>query len=132
MKFNKIILSGIILILFGGLLFITEVFTPFIRPITYLFLMGSSKGKDILFFVLMGLFLILSQLYKIKSEKLKLKFNNFLLIAIVCSIILFAIAILLDILLRLNLGIALNTIFVNVNPTETTTSILHSHLQNLF
>ena len=128
MKFNKIILSGIILILFGGLLFITEVLTPFIRPITYLFVMGSSKGKDILFFVLMGLFLILSQLYKIKSEKLKLKFNNFLLIAIVCSIILFAIAILLDILLRLNLGIALNTIFVNVNPTESTTSILHSHL----
>ena len=45
---NKYLISGVILILFAGILFVTDIFTPYIRPITYLFLMGSSKGKDIL------------------------------------------------------------------------------------
>lgn len=126
MKINKIILSGIILILFGGLLFISDVLTPFIRPITYLFLMGSSKGKDILFFTLFGLFLILSQIYKIKSFKFKA--NNFLLISIIIAFIILTIAILLEVYLRLKLGININTIFVNINPSFSTTSILHTHL----
>ena len=43
---NKYLISGVILILFAGILFVTDIFTPYIRPITYIFLMGSSKGKD--------------------------------------------------------------------------------------
>ena len=62
MKLNKTIIVGLILIVFAGVIFITDVFNPIIRPVTYQFLMGSSKGKDIIFFVLLGLFLILSQL----------------------------------------------------------------------
>lgn len=123
MKINKIILSGVILILFGGLLFTTDIFTPFIRPITYLFLMGSSKGKDILFFALFGFLLIVSQLIKSKVNTKK-----FLLITILSSTAIFAVAIILELYLRLALGIDFNTIFVNVNPSISTTSILHSHL----
>ena len=62
MKLNKTIIAGLILIVFAGLIFVTDIFTPIIRPVTYLFLMGSSKGKDIIFFGLLGLFLILSQI----------------------------------------------------------------------
>ena len=47
MKRNNIILVGFIFILFAGVLFITDIFNPIIRPITRVFLMGSSKGKDI-------------------------------------------------------------------------------------
>ena len=46
MKRNNIILAGFIFILFAGVLFITDIFNPIIRPITRVFLMGSSKGKD--------------------------------------------------------------------------------------
>lgn len=123
MKINKIILSGVILILFGGLLFTTDMFTPFIRPITYIFLMGSSKGKDILFFILFGFLLIVSQLVKFKINTKK-----FLLIFISMSGLIFASAIILELYLRLILGIDFNTIFVTIKPSISTTSILHTHL----
>ena len=68
MKRNNIILAGFIFILFAGVLFITDIFNPIIRPITRVFLMGSSKGKDILFFGLFGVFLILSQTFTLKNK----------------------------------------------------------------
>lgn len=123
MKINKIILSGVILILFGGLLFTTDILTPFIRPITYLFLMGSSKGKDILFFALFGFLLIVSQI-----DKFKINTRKFLLIVIISSSAIFTAAIILELYLRLILGIDFNTIFVTIRPSMSTTSILHSHL----
>ena len=68
MKRNNIILAGFIFILFSGVLFITDIFNPIVRPLTRIFLMGSSKGKDILFFGLFGLFLILSQTFTLKNK----------------------------------------------------------------
>ena len=64
MKVNKTILVGILFIVLGCIIFLTDILNPIIRPVTYYFLMGSSKGKDIIFFGLLGLFLILSQLIK--------------------------------------------------------------------
>ena len=61
MKLNKTIIIGLIFMLLAGVIFVSDVLNPIIRPITHLFLMGSSKGKDIIFFGLLGLFLILSQ-----------------------------------------------------------------------
>ena len=58
MNSNKTILVGIIFIIIAGTIFITNTLNSIIRPITYLFLMGSSKGKDIIFFSLLGLFLM--------------------------------------------------------------------------
>ena len=59
-KINKYIPFGIILIIFGTLLFFLSGIDQFIRPFTQPVLMGSSKGKDILFFVLFGITIILS------------------------------------------------------------------------
>ena len=47
MKLNKTILFGFLFIALGGFVFISDILNPIIRPITYTFLMGSSKGKDI-------------------------------------------------------------------------------------
>ena len=76
MRINKTIILGVILILFAGLIFVTDIFNPIIRPITYLFLMGSSKGKDIIFFGLLGLFLILSQAIKKEIDTMILAENQ--------------------------------------------------------
>ena len=125
MKINKIILAGILLILFSALMFISDIFTPFIRPITNIFLMGSSKGKDILFFALFGLFLILSQVINIKDCEFT---NKCLKIAIYLFTLLLAITLVLEIYLRLTLGIGIFTIFVSIKPDFATTSLLHTHL----
>ncbi|MBE6500072.1 MAG: hypothetical protein E7Z80_05980 [Methanobrevibacter thaueri] len=85
--------------------------------------MGSSKGKDILFFGLLGLFLILSQL--IDRE---INVTKFLKISIVVGCVLLVSGILLEVLFRLNMGIKLNTIFVSMSNGMSSTSILHTHL----
>jgi len=79
MKVNKIILLGIFFIFLGGTIFLTDILNPVIRPITHIFLMGSSKGKDIMFFGLLGMFLILSQTVKRDINVRKyLKISNIL------------------------------------------------------
>lgn len=65
MKVNKTIIIGLISIVIGGIILTSDILNPIIRPVTHLFLMGSSKGKDILFFGLLGLFLIIPQLKRI-------------------------------------------------------------------
>lgn len=138
MKFNKYHLIGILMIILGIILFLPSDLDKFIRPLTQPLLMGSSKGKDILFFVLLGITLILSTICdndkifnKLNSLKISkyLKNKNFYLkIGLVLLILLSIIGLLVEVYLRLNLGLNLNTIFVSMKPSLTTTSILHSHL----
>ena len=123
MKINKTILVGLLFILFAGLIFITDAFNPIIRPITYLFLMGSSKGKDILFFGLLGLFLILSQLIKKDINSTK-----YLKSSIIIGSVLLILGILLEVMFRLQMGIGLNTVFCSMSSGMSSTSILHTHL----
>ena len=100
MKINKTILIGIIFILLAGVIFLTDSLNPIIRPITYLFLMGSSKGKDIIFFGLLGLFLILSQLSRKEIDETK-----YLIISIIIGTVSLIFGILLEVAFRLQMGI---------------------------
>jgi len=123
MKVNKTILVGILLIILGGIIFLTDTLNPIIRPVTYLFLMGSSKGKDILFFGLFGLFLILSQVIDKEIDT-----NRYLKISIITGSLLLIFGILLEIIFRLQMDIKLNTVFCSMTNTMSSTSILHTHL----
>ena len=123
MKVNKTILVGVIFILLSGVIFLTDILNPIIRPVTYCFLMGSSKGKDIIFFGLLGLFLILSQTIKKEIDTTK-----YLVISIITGAVLLISGILLEVLFRLQMGIKLNTIFVSMTNGMSSTSILHTHL----
>ena len=123
MKVNKTILIGIIFILLAGAILITDIFNPIIRPITYLFLMGSSKGKDIIFFGLLGLFLILSQIIKNDIDTTK-----YLKISIVLGTVILTLGILLEVIFRMQMGIGLNTVFCSMTNGMSSTSILHTHL----
>ncbi|MCL2115128.1 MAG: hypothetical protein FWH29_02780 [Methanobrevibacter sp.] len=155
MKLSKYSLMGIISILLAILIFFSNL-DILIRPFTQIFLMGSSKGKDILFFGILGLFLILIQIFeyesnnsmtnsykakndiitKIFSFKIINKFLNIFKLEnktyLKFSIILFLAAgifgLVLEIYMRFYLGIAPFTIFVAMNPQPSTTSILHSHI----
>ena len=123
MKVNKTILWGLILILFSCVIFSTNFLNPIIRPVTHLFLMGSSKGKDIIFFALLGILLILSQL-NIK----KINQRKYLKISIIIGSVLLISGIILEIIFRVNLGIGFNNTFCAMSNTTSSTSILHSHL----
>ena len=123
MKINKTILIGFVCIIFAGLIFVTDIFNPIIRPITYQFLMGSSKGKDIIFFGLLGLFLILSRQIERDIDTTK-----YLKISIALGFAALVFGILLEVIFRLQMGIGLNTIFASMTSTMSTTSILHTHL----
>ena len=125
MKLNKIILAGIIFIFLSGIIFLTDILNPIIRPATYYFLMGSSKGKDILFFGLFGLFLILSQYSTIFKKDIDCA--KYLKLSIIVGSILLASGIALEIIFRLHMGIGWNTIFAIMTNKMTTTSILHTH-----
>ena len=123
MRINKTILLGCLFILLAGVIFVSDILNPIIRPVTYLFLMGSSKGKDIIFFGLLGLFLILSQIInrEVDCEK-------YLKISIITGTLLLVLGILLEVLFRLQMGIKLNTVFCSMSNTMSSTSILHTHL----
>lgn len=123
MKVNKTIIIGSIFILFAGTIFVTDIFNPIIRPITYQFLMGSSKGKDIIFFGLLGLFLILSQLIDREIDT-----TRYLKISMILGGVLLALGIILEIAFRMQMGIALNTVFCSMTNGMSSTSILHTHL----
>ena len=138
MKTNKYIPFGIILIIFGTLLFFLSGIDQFIRPFTQPILMGSSKGKDILFFVLFGITIILSTLGD--NEKIHNYFKNlhipemlkdkdfYLKLSLILLLFTAIAGIIMEFYLRNSLGIDWNTILVIMNPSETSTSILHSHL----
>ena len=137
-KINKYIPFGILLIILGSSLYFLSGIDQFIRPFTQPILMGSSKGKDILFFVLLGITIMLStlgdndkiynwfrnlsipEILKDKGFYLKLSLFLFLFTAIA--------GLILEFHLRKTLGIGWNTILVIMNPSLTSTSILHSHL----
>ncbi|WP_410319401.1 hypothetical protein [Methanobrevibacter sp.] len=123
MKVNKTILVGFLFIIFAGIIFVTDMFNPIIRPVTYQFLMGSSKGKDIMFFGLLGLFLIMSQVIKKEIDATK-----YLKLSIVTGVILLTLGILIEVIFRLQMGIALNSIFASMTHGMSSTSILHTHL----
>ena len=123
MKVNKSILLGFIFILLAGAIFLSDILNPIIRPMTYLFLMGSSKGKDIMFFGLAGLFLVLSQIIDREIDVTK-----YLKTSIILGAVLLILGIILEITFRLEMGIRLNTVFCAMSNTMSSTSILHTHL----
>ena len=123
MKLNKTILVGVVFILLAGVIFLTDILNPIIRPVTYLFLMGSSKGKDIIFFGLLGLFLIFSKIIKKEIDTTK-----YLKISMVIGAVLLILGILLEVIFRLQMGIKLNTVFCSMTSGMSSTSILHTHL----
>ena len=138
LKMNKYIPFGIILIILGGSLYFLSGIDQFIRPFTQPILMGSSKGKDILFFVLFGITIILSSIgdnemihnYLMNlsiPEKLKDK-DFYLKLSLVLFLITAIAGLAVELYLRASLGLNWNTILVIMNPSLTSTSFLHSHL----
>ena len=100
--------------------------------VTYAFLMGSSEGKSIIFFFLMGSLLILSQFVKDSSmlaNKYTFKSGNYYLkLIIILVFFTFILGQIFEIWIRIKLGIPIFTTFVSTSPNLSTSSIIHSHV----
>jgi hypothetical protein len=126
------------MILFSVLIFSTKFLDSLILNLTYIFLEGSSEGKSVLLFGIMGSILLLYPLFnnngrimqKISSlnPAFKGNGNKYLKLAIIIVLLTYLIGILIEITFRLKLGVSILTTFVAMDPSPASTSITHSHV----
>ena len=124
--------------LFAIFLFSTHYLDNIILAITYPFLEGSSKGKSVLLFGIMGSILLFYPLLKqdgtiankISSLSPKLSFNDqkCLKFTIIILLITYLFGIFLEIWLRAKFGVSIFTMFVSFNSNASSTSIIHTHV----
>jgi hypothetical protein len=126
------------MILFSILIFSTKFLDQLILNITYPFLEGSSQGKSVLLFGLLGSILFLYPIFNFKGKimrkistinpALNENENYYLKLVIILVMLTYIIGILIEIIIRLKLGVSIFTTFVAMDPNPTSTSITHSHV----
>jgi hypothetical protein len=131
---NRFTLIGAILILLGLMVYQLQFLQVTAISLFYPLLLGSSEGKLVLFFIIMGSLLILNSL--ISHIKIASKFaaedvgdsRRYLKYAVILILITYMVGIIIEISLRANYGASLFTVFVTLNPDVSSTSIMHSHV----
>ncbi len=121
------------MMLFAVLLLFTNFIDNIVLTITYPFLEGSSEGKSVILFMVMGSLLLFYPLFGKGGavEKLfSLKFDGqkYLKLAIITVFITYLFIVLLEIWIRINFNVSLFTILVSFNQNASSTSIVHSHV----
>ena len=104
-----------------------------VLQLTYPFLMGSSQGKAIIFFFLMGSLLLLSPIVNnskiIRNSKITNKSGNYYLkLVIILVMATYIIGLILEIWIRTKFGVSLFTTFVSTSPSISSSSLIHSHV----
>lgn len=131
-------LIGIILILLGVLVYVTDFLDGVMMTITWPLLSGSSEGKAILLLVTMGSLLLINSLIRSRRSFLDTihstlyncshEGREYLKWFIIIVLLTYAVGIILEIWLRYRYGVSILTIFVSLNPSPTSTSPTHSHV----
>ncbi len=131
---NRLSVIGILLIILGILIwrlsFIHGIATSLFWPLT----LGSSESKAVIFLIVMGSLLLLNSI--ITSGKITNKFasqdiftsRKYLKYTVILVLFTFMIGLICELWLRFQFGVSIFTVFVSVNPTLTSTSIIHSHV----
>jgi len=122
--------AGIVFMGVAVTLMVTDLLDHIITPITHVFLMGSSEGKDVIFFTVMGSMFLLAPLFRedgVLGRFARLDKNTYLHIAALLAFITYLTGIGVEILIRLRMGVSQFTTFISMNPPSST-SITHSHV----
>lgn len=134
MQGNRLEIIGIILVLFGILVYFTGFLDGVITAIFWPLVLGSSEGKAILLLVIMGSLLILNSI--ITRHQISPKFdaktvsiaNRYLKYTLILILFTYGLGLIIEVWLRLQYGVSLFTVFVSLNPDVSSTSIIHSHV----
>jgi hypothetical protein len=132
---DRLGLAGIVLIILGALLLKTGFMDNAVATLLWPILEGSSEGKAVILLVMMGSLLVLSSLIT-SSSRLNPKIfpgnwfdgRKYLLISIVTMFLTCVVGLLTEVWIRLKFNVSLFTVFTAVNPTPSTTSIMHTHV----
>jgi hypothetical protein len=121
------------MILLSVLIILVNSLDNIVLQLTYPFLMGSSEGKAIIFFFLMGSMLLISQFINnseyIRKYRISFKPGNYYLkLVIILVFCTFILGLLFEIWIRIKFGVPIFTTFVSTTPTLSTSSIIHSHV----
>jgi hypothetical protein len=126
------------MILFAIFIYATNLLDHVILSITYPFLEGSSEGKSVILFGVMGSMLLFYPLFrqngiianKISKVIPELGFEGqkYLKITIIIIMITYLFGMFLEIWIRAKFGVSIFTMFVSFNEGASSTSITHSHI----
>jgi hypothetical protein len=126
------------MILFAIFIYATNLLDHVILSITYPFLEGSSEGKSVILFAVMGSMLLFYPLFRQEGfigknvtkifPQLSFESQKYLKITIIIIFITYLFGIFLEIWIRAKFGVSLFTMFVSFGPDASSTSINHSHV----
>ncbi|MGB7970075.1 MAG: hypothetical protein WCF28_10960 [Methanobacterium sp.] len=139
MRLNKLNIIGIIMILFAVILALTNFLDKIILEVTYPFLEGSSQGKSIILFTVLGSLFILYPLFdlngiigkRISSINNLFKYDDkkYLKFTIITIFFTYIFGLLIEVLIRIKLGVPILTTFIAYNSNSYSSSaVAHSHV----
>ena len=134
MKLDRVGLTGILMIIFGIIILKTGFLNNTLMMVLWPVLSGSSDGKAVLLFCIMGSILLINSII-INSTKIQnkpfmkdLDGKKYLKWTIIIVLFTYAVGIIIELWLRFRFGVSPFTTFIAVTPTETSTSITHTHV----
>ncbi len=127
------------MIVFAIILAFTNFLDKLILDITYPFLEGSSQGKSIILFGVMGSLLLLYPLFNLKgiigkrissaNNLLKYVDKKYLKFTIITIFFTYLFGLLIEVLIRIKLGVPILTTFIAYNSNSYSSSaVAHSHV----
>jgi hypothetical protein len=127
------------MIVFAVILSLTNFLDKIILDITYPFLEGSSQGKSIILFGVMGSLLLLYPLFNLKgvigkrissaNNLLKFVDKKYLKFTIITLFFTYLFGLLIEVLIRIKLGVPVLTTFIAYNSNSYSSSaVAHSHV----
>lgn len=127
------------MIMFAVVLAVTNFLDKIILDITYHFLEGSSQGKSIILFSVMGSLLLLYPLFNLEgiigkrissiNNLLKYEGKKYLKFTIITIFFTYIFGLLIEVLIRIKLGVPILTTFIAYNSNSYSSSaVAHSHV----
>jgi hypothetical protein len=125
--------------MFAVVLAVTNFLDKIILDITYHFLEGSSQGKSIILFSVMGSLLLLYPLFNLEgiigkrissiNNLLKYEGKKYLKFTIITIFFTYIFGLLIEVLIRIKLGVPILTTFIAYNSNSYSSSaVAHSHV----
>ena len=134
MKLDRVGIIGILMIIFGLIILTTGFLNEVLMTVLWPILSGSSDGKTVLLLCIMGSILLINSLIVNSTRIQKKPFmkgldgKKYLKWTIIIVLFTYAVGIIIELWLRFRFGVSPFTTFISVTPTETSTSITHTHV----
>jgi hypothetical protein len=131
---NRLSVIGILMIIVGAVVWRVSVLHGIATSLFWPLTLGSDETKAVILLVVMGSFLVFNSLItsgRFKGRFASLDFSGskkYLKYAVILVLFTLIVGQICEVLLRLEFGVPIFSVFVSVNPSITSSSIIHSHV----